>query len=1714
MLGRLFLFSSVLLVPWVVLAQEETGADTADAVKQAFLNIRGPKASQAHVGGGSSITCSVTAPEEDNFFWMRINQHNWFELPEGSAWREANFTRHVERFENGSVATGVMGFIDNFREEHSANVSCGSNNPDHQRYASIRLEFKNNSTNNDTDDSDEGDRDSSRDEGDRDSSRDEGDRDSSRDEGDRDSSRDWYYESDEFWEMPESPARCGPGQGLDASREACVDCPAGTYNFEDSRVDSCMPCRLGTYQNETGRDECWDCQSWSENRRGRWTTLMHGSTSSDQCVRPDRLISKFVSANVGFRIRVKGVDFCTNVRQALWGISKVAPFDGHFYECSFSPATEDSPNAFSAMSLETTMHSKFAWEFWEFLDLLKTHREVGNAYIKLGRPMVNKIREFLENHSELWQLGLSLNTDMLNLEDLEILEFTPYFQGQCQPGDNSKFCDGVSAAASVQRFYLKYSVTGSLINCADNAGYSLVKNIMERGSERGIPCLTRDADRCKLELVSCRDGDVIVALTNSFTQAVNNIESIDDLKAMIPPFAANNTKFSLAVAINGCEEGGATFKAEGFQVECAACGAGNFVNDAGICQKCPFGSWGEDGKICNSCGWHFATPFWGTDKKEKCIETENEWRLPTDSYRKEEYLRDVKGENRFNLTITPLMNMCGVSDAVKAVKDSCGNVFDESELTWDDSLDFDEIKLERIICMGASNIEKGFSEMCDSNWDKSWKDIFEALEYDFWDEDNLKDVVCYVFKKVRDLDTADTTNNCSNLDPSQYMMSMAAEFREELDIKSSAAVIPILKRLRNLKTMDFSSFADAGRAMMATMGVENMAAFTGWDTANELKELVFSVANGFRMAEFEFEPIFDKEEFYCENDNAKRRCWGCSMENCNIYPEDEEKGVRCSADECNNCSPSYWYYSGNQTAADESGKVVEPYSCAKCDFPEQIENGTKVDVSENGVNARYKCNDGFVLKDCNAWASCEWRDKSHAINFPTCVEDKCVWPEIPHASIWRDWKDDQYSTCPFASYRCDDGWMGVNYGNRVECWPNQDFKINSYVKCIEKCSFPDVIENGVLVNSSRSDDGRYFAEYECDEGFHLRDGEYAFCDIDKHYNNTAEILYEAVARLPSCRVADSCEFPDEIGGARKEDEWEHRGEKGARYECPDHMWMDRGNGYVRCNETDPSELGYHNFTCIEKKTCSFPDTIENGEIVEDEKYESSARYKCLEGYKMSSSDWAYCDEKAGQLYLPTCEKDSSSSCHLPEQIENGHRAQMEDNKARYECHGEWKLPESLMKNGGWVECDGQGHKPEYPRCEYGGGESESECSFPEFINGGYRYMEGVEGEVSWAMYVCHEPFVMTPNKYAFVSMVEDQGKSPKEAYMSTSGLATCISGNLMLPECRAPEEAGHCGIPVYIHHGQVVDLIFMDYENHAESTRDVSENRDYSETDYEYERKMMMMMPLAGMYECEEGYKMHETKEGAWGWCRMDGSKEIPRCESKAEWNEVEFKLHNGNEKKFADGDGRVFAGIVLANRKYQYESDEKWEYGCNDGFNGYAAGAICRSVGFNHGAAIPLTKKMQMRLPENLEFGWTGFSCNYDDTMPSSSHCHAERYEDAMDEFGIKARCFNFDKIAVKCFDNAQFNVTVSLTYSKNTINCRAMAYKEDKSIALGWIDEISAKFMIDDRVVNFKPKYNKKQGYFIRGKNLLNGEFSCLSCEVHAGDTLLGKAEKCKED
>jgi len=275
-------------------------------------------------------------------------------------------------------------------------------------------------------------------------------------------------------------------------------------------------------------------------------------------------------------------------------------------------------------------------------------------------------------------------------------------------------------------------------------------------------------------------------------------------------------------------------------------------------------------------------------------------------------------------------------------------------------------------------------------------------------------------------------------------------------------------------------------------------------------------------------------------------------------------------------------------------------------------------------------------------------------------------------------------------------------------------------------------------------------------------------------------------------------------------------------------------------------------------------------------------------------------------------------------------------------------------------------------------------------------------------------------------------------------------------------------------------------------------------------------MPVKARYECEKGFIMHNTIHGDWGWCRKDGSFEVPRCEKPEEWKELEFKLHNGREGRFKDKDGRVFAGMVLARTKTKTRAVGEWEYGCNDGFNYHAAGAICRTLGFKNGAQTPLTRRMQIMEDSEAavpKFGWTGFNCKHGDTLPSSAHCRAQRYEDAMKERGMKAKCFNFDRIAVKCFDDAQFNVTVSLTFSNRVISCRAAAHKEGYRLNMGQMDGVKAIFKMDDKDIPGVKQYRMKRGYFQKVKNLKKQSFKCLSCEVHAGDMMIGKAERCRD-
>ena len=266
------------------------------------------------------------------------------------------------------------------------------------------------------------------------------------------------------------------------------------------------------------------------------------------------------------------------------------------------------------------------------------------------------------------------------------------------------------------------------------------------------------------------------------------------------------------------------------------------------------------------------------------------------------------------------------------------------------------------------------------------------------------------------------------------------------------------------------------------------------------------------------------------------------------------------------------------------------------------------------------------------------------------------------------------------------------------------------------------------------------------------------------------------------------------------------------------------------------------------------------------------------------------------------------------------------------------------------------------------------------------------------MYMCHSPFVMTPNKHSFMGYMNAYSKTASEAYMDMAYTAGCYEGYAYLPECMEHTEGGHCGIPIYIENGQAVEVMMKeDYEDKEDGDKEGDKEGD-EEGDKEFsmdsgseymeekskmneeEWKFMSMMPRGARYECDADHVMHQTTKMDWGWCRPDGSFEVPRCEHKDTFYNLEFRLNNGAEKKLAGNGGIVQARMVRENGEMG-----DWEYACNDGFNDNAAGAICRTLGFKTGAKIPATKKMGMGMDMMKDggFGWTYFSCDHDDTLP-----------------------------------------------------------------------------------------------------------------------------------
>jgi hypothetical protein len=251
--------------------------------------------------------------------------------------------------------------------------------------------------------------------------------------------------------------------------------------------------------------------------------------------------------------------------------------------------------------------------------------------------------------------------------------------------------------------------------------------------------------------------------------------------------------------------------------------------------------------------------------------------------------------------------------------------------------------------------------------------------------------------------------------------------------------------MKSLETMDFGSLADAGEAMMKQMGMDDMSALIGWKTANNLMKIGMTVPRAFSVRTYSFSAKFDANQFFCDNGEVRRKCDDkcVELDRCPKLLADEAFDLQCKLDECNNCAHRFFFIEG--------GKEVEFDRCATCasEFKKNIDNLVLKRVYRNNVEAQYMCNNGFVSKDCNSIAVCDYKSGNNKITYPSCVDDKCDWPTfVENGFISSGWRDEDMSgdTCPFKQIRCYDGYSPED-GERIECDVRDDYKISKTPVC-------------------------------------------------------------------------------------------------------------------------------------------------------------------------------------------------------------------------------------------------------------------------------------------------------------------------------------------------------------------------------------------------------------------------------------------------------------------------------------------------------------------------------------------------------------------------------------------------------------------------------------------------------------------------------------------
>ena len=434
------------------------------------------------------------------------------------------------------------------------------------------------------------------------------------------------------------------------------------------------------------------------------------------------------------------------------------------------------------------------------------------------------------------------------------------------------------------------------------------------------------------------------------------------------------------------------------------------------------------------------------------------------------------------------------------------------------------------------------------------------------------------------------------------------------------------------------------------------------------------------------------------------------------------------------------------------------------------------------------------------------------------------------------------------------------------------------------------------------------------------------CDIDTDIEN---------GRLIKMRKSY---YYNDTGDEVPQVEYEYSCDVGFRLDNPDLTVYSSREIYCGTNEIscDPQENRFNRQPQCVRDRCDYDD-LENGYIYDIKNYSDSAcrraEYRCNEGYDMVGSDQVYCNVNGSKTDMPRCVR--NTTCQFSD-----------DDAARfiteYNTWGGMRM--------GWYQCRNgtRRYSDVYysKRC----GEGERFCEFdtncPVEIENGYlmREWEWEEYDTFIGEYRCYEGFELR-NPSIFSTSKADY----EEHYgWGACGRRYSYNGTTdpeNLPRCVKPGTPEPCNMPRETLNGYRVEEIM---------------NEEYG-------------MVNQAKYKCNSGFMMVETWKGDIGWCRNDGTFELPYCMSPREWFTVEFELVPGFSKM-------ENAGRVKARHVYADGSADDWYAGCDDHFNGPAAGAICRSMGFRHGKQITGDKKMKPI--SDLPFGMTNIYCYHDDTL------------------------------------------------------------------------------------------------------------------------------------